>query len=383
MANSGPEAGTSKVVIPAEYLAATRDKLSVDQRIALARKPQFLDAGDTLTDAERDVLRRILHIVAQDAEIRVRQALAETLADKTAAPHDVVLALARDDELVASSILRMSEVLTPDDIVAIIQSQKNHVKMAAIAERRGVPPAVCMALIEHGNDVIAGKLLQNPGAELSETGLNRIVDRYGKAKAIQSEIISRDALPATVIEKVVSLVSTELLTRLTERHKLPEAVSTKLALEMRDRAVFGFTFGLSSEGMSNLVDQLLSENRLTPGLVLRSLVVGNLELIVHTMALRCQLGIDYARDRLIQADPAGVKKLWEAAELPANYLPLAMVAIGVLVDARSAGAHWPMDYCRAQIVERFLKERTDAERLLGEDGMKFLRAARSNEFQPT
>lgn len=371
------------MVIPAEYLATARKALSVDERIALARKPQFLDSGSALTDAERDVLRHILHIVAQDAEIRVRQALAETLADKPQAPRDVIFALAQDDDLVALPLLRLSEVLTPDDIVTIIQNQKNHVKMTAIAERRGVPPAVCMALIEHGNDVVSTTLLKNSGAEISEGGLERIIDRHGKVAAIQSEIINRDALPATVIEKIVSLVSIDLLTRLTERHKLPEAVSTKLALEMRDRAVFGFTFGLSSEGMNNLVDQLINEDRLTPGLVLRSLVVGNLELIVHAMALRCQLGIDYTRDRLIQGDPQAVKKLWEAAELPANYLPLAMVAVGVLVDARNAATHWPAEYCRAQIAERFLQERTDAERLLGEDGLQFLKAARGSGFQAT
>jgi uncharacterized protein (DUF2336 family) len=253
--------------------------------------------------------------------------------------------------------------------------------MSAIADRRGVPSTVCMALIEHGDDQVARKLLQNSGADISERGLNSIVDRHGKSAGVQSDLISRKALPATVIEKVVSLDSNDLLSRLTERHKLPANVSTKLALEMRDRAVFGFTSGLSSEGMSSLVGQLLNEKRLTPGLVLRSLVVGNLELIVHVMALRCQLGTDYVRDRLIEADPAAVKKLWAAAELPANYLHLAMVVIRVMVEVRTGGDHWTLVYCRRQIVERFLKERADAERLLGEDGMKFLRAAKSSTFE--
>ena len=58
-----------------------------------------------------------------------------------------MLALAKDEDLVASPILRLSEVLKPEDFVAIIQSQKSHAKMAAIAERRGVPPIVSLALI--------------------------------------------------------------------------------------------------------------------------------------------------------------------------------------------------------------------------------------------
>jgi uncharacterized protein (DUF2336 family) len=374
-------ASASNVMIPAEFLTTAREQLSVDQRIALARSDEFRKPTGKLSANDREILDRILRIVAQDVEIRVRQALAETLADKSDAPQDVVLALAKDDELVASPLLRLSEVLKPDDLVAIIESQKNHAKMAAIAERRGMPPAVCAALIEHGDDKVARKLLRNPNAPISESGLNRIVDRHGTSQGVQSDLVGRDALPATVIEKVVSLVSNDLLNRLAERHKLSEKVSTKLALEMRDRAVFGFTSGLSPDGMNNLVAQLIGEKRLTPGLVLRSLVVGNLELIVHVIALRCQLGTDFVRDRLIQADPAAVKKLWEAAELPANYLHLAMVTIGVMVEAGKDGAQWTLVYCRRRIVDRFLKERADAERLLGPDGMKFLRAAKSNTFQ--
>jgi len=365
---------TSNVVIPAEYLTAAREKLSVEQRIALARNNQlFLEPGAGLADTEREVLRRILLIVAQDVEVRVRQALAETLADKSGAPHEVVLALANDDDLVAAPILRFSEVLKPEDLVAIIESQKRHAKMSAIAERRGVPPSVCMALINHGDDKIADRLLQNPGADISDIGLNAIVDRYGKSASVQKELINRDALPATVIEKVVSLASAEFITRLIDRHLLPESVGTKLALEMRERAVLGFTFGLTSEGMSALVDQLISENRLTPGLILRSLAVGNMELIIHAIALRCQLGIEYVRDRLVRTEPESVQKMWQAAEMPASYLPLALVAISVLVEARNA--QWTAAQCRAQIAERFFAQNPGVEKMLGADDVKFLRAA--------
>src|SRR5262245_9187293 len=103
-------------------------------------------------------MQHILRIVAQDVEIRVRQALAETLADKSNAPPDVVLALAKDDELVADPILRLSEILKPDDLVAIVQSQRNTKKMTAIAQRRNVAPSVCLAIVEHGDEKTAIEL---------------------------------------------------------------------------------------------------------------------------------------------------------------------------------------------------------------------------------
>ena len=71
------------------------------------------------------------------------------------------------------------------------------------------------------------------------------------------------------------------------------------------------------------VDQLVAEHRLTPSLILRSLAVGNAELIVHVIAFQCQLGPQYVRDRLVDGDTAAIEKLWHAAELPPDWLELA------------------------------------------------------------
>jgi uncharacterized protein (DUF2336 family) len=231
-----------------------------------------------------------------------------------------------------------------------------------------------MALIEHGDDKVAGQLLYNAGAEISDNGLNRIADRHGAAPAVQKGIIDRDALPATVIEKVVNLASSQLLTRLILRHQMPHNVSTQLVLEMRERATLGFSFGLSPDGMSNLADQLITENRLTQGLVLRCLTVGNIELIVHVIALRCQLGIDYVRDRLTRAAPAEMQKLWSAAELPGKYLALALAAINVLHETRGSTVSAPE--CQQKIAERFLAQGAEIERNLSPDDLAFLRSVR-------
>jgi len=375
ISSTGSPLDPAAPAIPASYFAAAREQLTVDQRIALARKDEFLQPSSALSEAERDVLRRIIQVIAQDAEIRVRQALAETLAENPEAPHAIVVALATDDAVVADPILRLSEVLKPEDLVAIIESQKSLDKMAAIAARRGIPPTVCMAMIEHGDDKIAGVLLQNPGANISDAGLNRMVDRHGNAAVVQKGLINRDALPATVIEKVVSLASSDLLTRLIERHNLPPAASAKLITQMRDRAILGFSGGLSSEGMSSLVDQLLAEDRLNPSLVFRSLAVGNVELIVHVIALRCHLGIQYVRDRLVQLS-SDVQKLWTAADLPANYLPMALASIGVLLEARRDNAKWTAEQCRARITEKILADCEGLDRLLSAEDLRFLEAGR-------
>ena len=114
--------------------------LSVDQRVALARKPWVGAVGGTPMDADAHAQRLILLAIIQDAEDRVRQALAETLAENQDAPHDIILALANDTDLVAVPALSLSQVLTPDDLVGIIDGLASSGKMLAIAGRKEVPP---------------------------------------------------------------------------------------------------------------------------------------------------------------------------------------------------------------------------------------------------
>ena len=56
----------------------------------------------------------------KDAEVRVREALAQNLKENPDLPHDVALSLAQDVDQVALPILQFSDVLTDDDLIEII-----------------------------------------------------------------------------------------------------------------------------------------------------------------------------------------------------------------------------------------------------------------------
>jgi uncharacterized protein (DUF2336 family) len=365
------------VVIPDEFREGVREHLTVEQRIGLARKVK-LAPTTSLSHDEQRVLGEILNIVARDAELRVRQALAETLATSPHAPRDILQTLATDDDLVASPVLMLSEILTQEDLVKLIKSQISGQKMAAIAQRKRIPPAVCLALVENGDDKVATGLLRNPGADISESGFARIIERHSGNDAVQTGIVNREALPPKIIEKAIAFISGEILSRLVERHDLPAIVSRRLVIDVRDQAVLGFSTGLNSEGMMSLLDQLISEDRLTPSLIFRSLVVGNVELIVHVIALECQLGPQYVRDRLNRLEAMTVEKLWNAANLPAELYHLALVVVEVLHDARKPDRAWTPGYCRFQIIERFTAKWPDIAEKLDPNDKAFLEAARND-----
>lgn len=376
MVDNGPRGSKPSVAVPPDHIEAVRSTHSIEQRIIIARKEAARLMQDDLSEADCHLLRHVLHVIALDAEVRVRQALADTLADNPLAPHDIVLALAKDENLVASPLLRLSEVLTPGDLVALIESQITDAKMSAIADRNIVPAPVCLALVEHCSGDTVTRLLRNHGADIPERGLNRIVDRHGGREDVQVALINRDALPATVVERVVALVSAELLTRLVERHRLPIKAAAKVVLETRDRATFGLTPGLSCGTLTDLVEHLIAEHRLTYSLLLRSLCVGNIEIIIHAIAVRSRLSTAYVWSRLVQSSEEGLRDLWRGGDLPIKLLPLAKVATKVLVESERDGANWDVAHYRRRIVERIITEDLDVE--FDDDDIAYLEATRDH-----
>lgn len=366
--------------VPPDHLMRTQGALSIEERIALARHEGLCPPST----AEDDFLKRrhILHLIALDAEVRVRMALADSLAENLDAPHDLVLMLAQDVDLVASPLLRQSEVLTDEDLMAIIECQTSATKMADTAVRDTIGPVVCMVLIEKGDATVAELLLRNEGADIPEPGFLGIADRHGRLPGIQSGLVERSSLPPTVIEKVVALVSAELLNRLVERHDLPLAVASKLASTTRDRATLGLATGLSSDAMSKLVDQLSSERRLTHSLLLRSMCLGNFDLLIHAIAVRCALGVGYVRERLVNGPASKIDELWSRAALPPTLLPLAKSSVQILLETNSDGAKWDVDHYRGRVAERMLSQFADYPEFSEIDLSYIMAAAGSHAGHP-
>ena len=58
-----------------------------------------------MSGAERQLVEKIFHVMVKDAEVRVREALAQNLKESPDIPHDVAVALAQDVEQVALPVL--------------------------------------------------------------------------------------------------------------------------------------------------------------------------------------------------------------------------------------------------------------------------------------
>jgi uncharacterized protein (DUF2336 family) len=312
-----------------------------------------------LTDDERKLAESIIRLMARDAALRVRQALAENLKTSPNLPRDVALSLARDVEAEALPVLGLSAVLTDHDLIELVRSG-TEAKQTAIARRPEVSGDVADVLIEVAPEATVAALVANEGAQIGEQSLGRVVDRFGTSKAVQSPLVRRAKLPVTVAERLVALVSDNLRDYLVTHHELPTGLASDLVLQSRERA----TVALASEekggaDVERLVAQLRLHGRLTPSLMLRALCMGDLAFFEAGLALLAKVTLTNARLLIHDVGRLGLRSIYEKAGMPPALLPAFRVAIDVADETDFDGEPGDIDRHRRRMIERILTQYED------------------------
>jgi uncharacterized protein (DUF2336 family) len=306
--------------------------------------------------AELRLAEQIFRVMVKDAEVRVREALSANLKTNPAVPRDIAVTLAQDVDSVAVPMLSMSEVLTADDLVQIINSQQSAHKMEAIAGRKVVQANVAEALSERGGEGAIARLVANPGADLTEKALNRVVDRFPESERVHEPLVRRAALPITITERLVTLVSEHLRTHLLSKHRISEDMAVDLVLQTRERATVTLAMGVTDDSLASLTRQLAQHKRLSASLVLRALCMGNLRFFEHAISVLSGVPIANTRILIHDASGSGLKAVWSKAKLPASIYPAIRAALDVVAQTDFDGRELDAERYARRIIERVLTQ---------------------------
>ena len=331
---------------------------SPDTRAETAAKiADGFKAGD-LSDAERQLAEEIFRVMVKDAEVRVREALAQNLKESPDIPHDVAVILAQDVELVALPVLQFSDVLTDDDLIAIISSQSPE-KQVAIAKRSTVSENVSDALVETGNEDAVISLVSNEGAEISEHSLIKVVDNLGDSEGVQGAMVNRAKLPVTVSERLVTVVSEKFAADLIGRNDLPDNAITDLILHTRERAVISLSTDSEAGDVDQLVKQLHDNGRLTPSIILRGLCMGDMTFFETAMAELADVSLMNARTLIYDSGMLGLRTLCRQANIPVAQLVAVRAAIDVSREMEYDGREHDRERYARRMIERIMTQYDD------------------------
>lgn len=331
-------------------------------------------SADVLSEEERQLAEQILQFMANDAEVRVREALSSNLKDYPGLPHDIAVTLAHDVESVSLPVLQFSSVLTESDLIEIVRTQGT-AKQVAIAQRNEVSETVADALVETHNEDVVTALVSNDGAEISETAMQTVIDDFGENERVNAPMARRGKLPVAIAEQLVKLVSDTLQEHLLSNHDLPAEIATDLMMQSRERATLGL---LSPESdamdVQHLVSQLNASDRLTPSIILRALCMGDLDFFEVSAAVLSGIPLGSARTLIHDEGPLGLRAIFERAELPEGLFPAFRAAIDVIHENEYDGGAHDRERFRRRMIERILTHVADPSSEIGEENAEYLLA---------
>ena len=168
---------------------------------------EFSDDQIALFD---DVFQCLMHHI----ETSAKALLSNRLAPVDRAPPFTVRALAFDDLIeVAAPVLSQSERLDDQTLIETARN-KSQAHLMAISTRRTLSGAVTDVLVQRGNDEVVQSVVGNPGAEFSERGFARLVNRAEGNDSLATCIGLRPNIPRHVYLKLLAKASATVRTKL-------------------------------------------------------------------------------------------------------------------------------------------------------------------------
>lgn len=261
----------------------------------------FISDQGRLSDRERALMTDILAKLVTEMERDVRHRLAQTLAARDDAPHDLVAHLSNDEIGVARPLLMQSRVLADADLIEIVK-QRTEEHRIAVAVREGVSDVVADALIESGEENVLAALIENDDAQLSEAAMAYLVDQSRRVDRFQGPLLHRSDLPPVLAHRMFWWVSAALRRHILDRFELdPVELDERLAQAARQALADGVR--LAPDRAMRLADEMARDRRLTEGNLVQVLRAGEVPLFVAGIARLLSLTSRAARRAIF--DPGG------------------------------------------------------------------------------
>jgi uncharacterized protein (DUF2336 family) len=332
---------------------------SVDERATAAHKLcRRIDAG--LSEQDQDAATEVLRMMALDAAELVRRALAVTLKMSKALPRDIALLLARDVQSVATPVLSFSPAFTDEDLAQIIEVS-DELKQLAVARRAVLSETVTSALVVHGSESAVKAACANDNAAFSEVALKTAVDRFSDSQAIAVAMAYRKALPLSISERLVALVSDRVRQHLVDHHGVSAEIALDVALGTQERATIDLVdqAGRATD-LKAFTQHLHRHGRLTPSLLLRTLAHGHIDFLEWSLAELS--GVPHHRTWLLihDAGPLGFLTVYQRAGLPESLFSAFRTGLDTYHALMLEGMEMDRSRFQQRMLERFLTQEDPA-----------------------
>src|ERR1700753_453574 len=192
-----------------DELQATLAHGTVARRVETLRRVTdlFINGAVDYSDDQVALFDDVFQCLLVHIEVSAKALLSTRLAPVDTAPPQTVRTLALDDVIeVAGPVLSQSMRLDDATLIETARN-KSQAHLMAISKRKVLSNAVTDVLVLRGNDEVVHSTVSNPGAEFSERGYTRLVNRAGGDAELAPCLGLRPTIPRHLYLKLLAKAS--------------------------------------------------------------------------------------------------------------------------------------------------------------------------------
>lgn len=321
---------------------------------------------------ERASMATALTVLLDDPSRAIRKAISKTLASSAYAPAHVVRSLASDVDDVAVPVLKESPILTDAELVDLL-AQGSETVQCVIAGRAGLPASISAAICEVASERACQVLLDNGSAEVLQSSLLRLAQRFENRPDICDQLLRTRDLPLANRYELLMRLAESLDDHPIVLERVPENQRHTFLSDAEDKVVLRLALEASVEELPDFVEHLRSRGKLNTRLLLRSVCCGRLRFFAAALANLGQVPLPRLCKLLVTVRRSALQAILRKAGLPIRSHQAFLLAIDI---ARQAEADFTYDLALDEarmLTETLLEEMQDGALGADEDVAAFLR----------
>lgn len=267
----------------------------------------FLNGAVDFSDDQIALFDDVFQCLMHHIETSAKALLSNRLAPADRAPPITVRALAFDDVIeVAAPVLSQSERLDDETLIKTAES-KSQAHLMAISTRKVLSGAVTDVLVLRGNDAVLQSTASNHGAQFTENGFNRLVNRAEGNDDLTACIGLRPNIPRHLYLRLIAKASAVVRERL-EAANRPHAQEVSDAVQEATRRARSAPSAITQQTAiaHALVKSLYEDGRLDEHQVAAFAEAGKFDEANAAIAALANVSIAIAENMMLETRAEGV-----------------------------------------------------------------------------
>lgn len=260
-----------------------------DARKELARQLTAVLALENKHSEERQKAVAQLMKLSTDPLHEVRQNVAELLSEVAPLEADLVFTLAADEDEIALPFIAISPALDLAMMLAILKAGDT-LRQIQVAARHDLFVECAKQIVSQGDWPVCAALLDNPEFEPSEEDYRILHHRFFDEPRIVDRLLARDDLPLDIRILQAQQASGRIQNYLQEA-ALTNGDPTELLVDAEETATLKVLAQAPEAELGKAVTFLLARNLLTPSLLLRAALAGDMRLVEHALSALSRIPI--------------------------------------------------------------------------------------------